>query len=73
MHMPQEMLPRISPQTALFLDFDGTLVEIASQPEAVIIPPTLTSTLAALYGQLDGALALVSGRRLLDLDGCACR
>ncbi|RZJ19442.1 MAG: trehalose-phosphatase [Haliea sp.] len=69
MHMPHEMLPRITPGTALFLDFDGTLVELASQPEAVVIPPTLTSTLAALYGQLDGALALVSGRRLLDLDG----
>lgn len=69
MQMPQETLPRITAHTALFLDFDGTLVEIASQPGAVIIPPTLTSTLAALYGQLDGALALVSGRRLLDLDG----
>lgn len=69
MHMPQEMLPRITSRTALFLDFDGTLVEIAPRPDAVIIPSTLTSTLAALYGQLDGALALVSGRRLLDLDG----
>lgn len=69
MHMPQEMLPGITANTALFLDFDGTLVEIASHPEAVKISPTLTSTLAALYGQLDGALALVSGRRLLDLDG----
>ncbi|WP_305564446.1 trehalose-phosphatase [Polaromonas sp.] len=67
--MPQEMLPRITSRTALFLDFDGTLVEIAPRPDAVIIPSTLTSTLAALYGQLDGALALVSGRRLLDLDG----
>ncbi|MDP2819690.1 MAG: trehalose-phosphatase [Polaromonas sp.] len=63
------MLPRITSRTALFLDFDGTLVEIAPRPDAVIIPSTLTSTLAALYGQLDGALALVSGRRLLDLDG----
>ncbi|WP_370869824.1 trehalose-phosphatase [Polaromonas sp.] len=69
MQMSHETFPRISSRTALFLDFDGTLVEIASQPEAVVIPATLTSTLAALYGQLDGALALVSGRRLLDLDG----
>ena len=69
MLMPHETLPRISANTALFLDFDGTLVEIASEPGAVLIPPTLTSTLAALYSQLDGALALVSGRRLLDLDG----
>lgn len=69
MQMPHDMLPRIAPDTALFLDFDGTLVELASEPEAVIIPPTLTGTLAALYAQLGGALALVSGRRLLDLDG----
>jgi len=68
MHMPHETLPRIAADTALFLDFDGTLVELASQPEAVIIPPLLTGTLATLYGQLGGALALVSGRRLLDLD-----
>lgn len=69
MHMSHETLPRIAPDTALFLDFDGTLVELASQPEAVSIPPTLTSTLATLYAQLGGALALVSGRRMLDLDG----
>lgn len=68
MHMPDETLPRIAPGTALFLDFDGTLVELASAPEAVIIPPTLIDTLAALYAQLGGALALVSGRRLIDLD-----
>jgi trehalose 6-phosphate phosphatase len=69
MHRLDDMLPRISSDTALFLDFDGTLVELAAQPEAVRVPSTLTGTLAALYGQLDGALAMVSGRRLLDLDG----
>ncbi|WP_096671665.1 trehalose-phosphatase [Polaromonas sp. AET17H-212] len=68
MHMPYDTLPRIAQDTALFLDFDGTLVELAARPEAVVIAPTLTSTLAALYGQLGGALALVSGRRLSDLD-----
>ncbi|WP_395060278.1 trehalose-phosphatase [Polaromonas sp.] len=67
--MPHEMLPRITARTALFLDFDGTLVEIASHPDAVLVPPALTRTLAALSSQLDGALALVSGRRLRDLDG----
>ncbi|SFB90866.1 trehalose 6-phosphatase [Polaromonas sp. OV174] len=64
-----ENLPHITPETALFLDFDGTLVELAAQPEAVDIPATLTGLLATLYGQLGGALALVSGRSLLDLDG----
>lgn len=67
--MSQEMLPRITADTALFLDFDGTLVEIASRPQDVLIPGRLGDTLAALHRQLGGALALVSGRRLLDLDG----
>lgn len=66
--MPQNMLPPITPQTALFLDFDGTLVGIASEPELVEIPPTLGTTLATLSRNLDGALALVSGRGLADLD-----
>ncbi len=69
MSLPSETLPRITPETALFLDFDGTLVALASQPELVEVPFGLTGTLARLYRQLNGALALVSGRRLLDLDG----
>ena len=66
--MTAENLPRITPETALFLDFDGTLVALAAQPELVQVPPGLTGTLAELHRQLNGALALVSGRRLLDLD-----
>lgn len=61
-------LPLLTADTALFLDFDGTLVELAAQPEAVVIPSSLAGTLADLYVHLGGALALVSGRRLLDLD-----
>ncbi len=68
MDMHSEMLPRITPHTALFLDFDGTLVELASQPEAVLVPPHLADVLTSLSHQLNGALALVSGRRLMDLD-----
>lgn len=68
MLLTPETLPRITPDSALFLDFDGTLVELASQPELVVVPAGLTSLLTSLYKQLDGALALVSGRRLLDLD-----
>jgi trehalose 6-phosphate phosphatase len=67
-HMSHEMLPPLTPDTALFLDFDGTLVALAPQPELVQVPIGLTSILAALSRQLNGALALVSGRRLLDLD-----
>lgn len=67
--MHSENLPHITPKTALFLDFDGTLVALAAQPELVQVPQGLTGTLAELHRQLNGALALVSGRRLLDLDG----
>ena len=69
MHIPPETLPQITPKTALFLDFDGTLVELATQPELVEIPPGLTGTLSTLREQLHDALALVSGRGLDDLDG----
>ncbi|MEP6963857.1 MAG: trehalose-phosphatase [Polaromonas sp.] len=68
MQMIQQTLPQITPRTALFLDFDGTLVELAAQPELVRIPAGLGHTLASLQAQLGGALALVSGRGLADLD-----
>ena len=53
---------------ALFLDFDGTLVEIAPTPDAVEVDPALPPLLAALHDRLGGALALVSGRPLGTLD-----
>ena len=63
------LLPVIGSKTALFLDFDGTLAELAAQPEAVKITPDLVLILTQLSIQLGGALALVSGRPLKDLDG----
>lgn len=53
---------------ALFLDFDGTLVEIAPSPEQVRIDRRVPAALDALRQQLDGALALVSGRPVAFLD-----
>ena len=61
-------LPRITLRTALFLDFDGTLVDIAPQPDSVCVPTELTSVLRQLGERLEGALAIVSGRSLRDLD-----
>ena len=61
-------LPVISARTALFLDFDGTLVDLAPTPESVKVPPGLVALLLALQAQLGGALAIVSGRKLDDLD-----
>lgn len=62
-------LPRLGPRSALFLDFDGTLAELAPQPEAVQVAPDLVPALKQLAARLNGALAIVSGRRLADLDG----
>jgi len=56
------------PSCALFLDFDGTLVDIAPQPEAVVVPPPLIHTLERLHQYLGGALALISGRPIEQMD-----
>jgi trehalose 6-phosphate phosphatase len=55
-------------RAALFLDFDGTLVEIAPTPEAVEVPPSLPGLLLRLSQRLGGALAIVSGRPMAQLD-----
>ncbi len=62
------MLPQLYKSDALFLDFDGTLVEIAPTPAGVVIPQALRDTLAAVQEALDGAVALVSGRPIANLD-----
>jgi trehalose 6-phosphate phosphatase len=54
--------------SALFLDFDGTLVELAPEPDAIVIPPDLVPLLAALRDRLGGALAVVSGRSVGAID-----
>lgn len=62
-------LPAIAPHsTALFLDFDGTLADLAPQPELVRLADDLVPLLRLLFGHVGGALAIVSGRRLCDLD-----
>ncbi|NIX75092.1 trehalose-phosphatase [Microvirga sp. c23x22] len=53
---------------ALFLDFDGTLVDIVERPEAVAIDPALPPILTCLQEQLNGALAIISGRPITFLD-----
>lgn len=55
-------------QIALFLDFDGTLVEIAPSPEDVKLDRRVAPALDALRLKLGGALALVSGRPIAFLD-----
>ncbi|TCN33310.1 trehalose 6-phosphate phosphatase [Sinorhizobium americanum] len=49
---------------ALFLDIDGTLLDLAATPDAVTVPPSLPANLDTLSRELGGALALVTGRAL---------
>lgn len=53
---------------ALFLDVDGTLLDIAPTPDAVRVPEDLGATLGRIARRLDGALAVVSGRSIATLD-----
>lgn len=53
---------------ALFLDFDGTLVEIAPRPDQVVVDPDLGPALERLRDRLGGALAVVTGRPIGVID-----
>lgn len=81
-HVPNEVSDRTADKTdagssafvplldhcALLLDIDGTLLELAATPSEVKVPAGLESTLRELHARTDGALALVSGRSLEDID-----
>lgn len=60
--MATSSIPAIAPDWALFLDLDGTLLDIAPAPDAVTVPAGLVATLDALTRGLGGALAIVTGR-----------
>ena len=62
-------LPEPCLDWALFLDFDGCIVDIAPTPEAVDVPDCLPSLLVALREALGGAVAIVSGRSIEQIDG----
>ncbi|PWC27761.1 trehalose-phosphatase [Teichococcus aestuarii] len=66
--MEQNAFPDAPPlpqrEAALFLDLDGTLIEIAPRPDAVVVPPHLPALLARLSAGLGGAVAIVTGRGL---------
>ncbi len=57
-----------APDCALFLDFDGTLVDIAARPDQVVVLPEMLAALAALQTRLEGRVAVVSGRPVAELD-----
>ena len=65
--VPSSMVPHLS-ETAVLLDIDGTLLDLMPTPREVWVPPGLAKTLNRLYQRTGGALALVSGRSLNDID-----
>ncbi|MCA3179847.1 MAG: trehalose-phosphatase [Burkholderiaceae bacterium] len=60
--------PTIARPISLFLDVDGTLLEFASHPDAVVVGPSLVELLGDLHRASGGLLALVSGRSIDALD-----
>jgi trehalose 6-phosphate phosphatase len=62
-------VPALPPHAALLLDLDGTLLDIAPTPDAVVVPPELPGVLRRLRARLSGALAVVSGRPIAQVDG----
>lgn len=72
--MPSDLLPPFSElsgpmKSALYLDFDGTLVDIAPSPDAVVLGPDVRSDLTRLFDVTGGAVAIVTGRELDVIDG----
>jgi trehalose 6-phosphate phosphatase len=65
--MAHDLAQRLS-ELAFLLDIDGTLLDLAPTPREVWVPPGLAVTLRSLHEKTDGALALVSGRSLNDID-----
>jgi trehalose 6-phosphate phosphatase len=65
--VPRSLMPHLD-QCAILLDIDGTLLDLAPTPREVWVPPGLAKTLNRLLARTSGALALVSGRSLNDID-----
>jgi trehalose 6-phosphate phosphatase len=62
------MMPPVNANTALLLDIDGTLLDMARTPDRVRVPAELRRALEKLTDELSGALAFVSGRSLESID-----
>src|ERR1700754_4553203 len=65
--VPGALIPHLG-ECALLLDIDGTLLDLAPTPREVWVPPVLAKTMNRLLQRTSGALALVSGRSLNDID-----
>lgn len=68
-HSPPPLATMLqSGPVALFLDFDGTLVELAPGPDAIQPAENLSARLARLSDRLEGRCALISGRAIVDIE-----
>src|SRR4030081_108260 len=65
--VPRSLVPHLN-ESAILLDIDGTLLDLAPTPREVWVPPGLSKTLNRLLMRTSGALAMVSGRSLNDID-----
>ncbi len=65
-----ESLPTLANDSCLFLDLDGTLLDLRDDPASIRADAALLALLAACAARLDGALAIISGRPIADLDAC---
>ncbi len=65
--VPSSLVPHLS-EIAILLDVDGTLLDLMPTPREVWVPPGLSKTLNRLLVRTNGALAMVSGRSLNDID-----
>ena len=60
--------PALDTRCALFLDIDGTLLDLASTPDSVRVDADIRALLPALADRLGGAVALITGRAIADAD-----
>jgi len=66
--LPARLLSVDVHEYALYLDCDGTLLDIAPTPNEVCVPPDLVPLLQRISTGLNGALAIVTGRQLAEID-----
>jgi trehalose 6-phosphate phosphatase len=65
---PRSLLAVAAAHDAFLFDFDGTLVDIAATPGSVVVPPRLPGLLVAVSAQAGGAVAIISGRPVAEID-----
>src|SRR5687767_5888988 len=65
--VPGAIIPHLD-KCALLFDIDGTLIDLAPTPDGIYVPPNLPTRLKELWRRTSGALALVSGRTIDDID-----